>query len=94
MPSFKAKKVIASLLKKGFTQDDSHHHYYEFWHNGQLVSRTYTSHSGEDINDYLVSAMRKQCYMNKAFFIEFVKCTKSKEDYIKLLLDEKLITKA
>lgn len=91
MPSFKAKKVITSFLKKGFVKDESHHHYYEFWYNGTLVARTYSSHSGEDINDYLISAMRKQCNMDKAFFIEFVKCTKSREDYIQLLIDQNLI---
>jgi len=76
MPSLKAKKVVANLLKKGFINDESHHHYYEFWHNGKLISRTYTSHGGEDINDHLISAMRKQCNMEKDFFVEFVKCTK------------------
>ena len=91
MSSLPAKKVIASLLKKGFIASDSHHHYFEFWYNGQLVSRTYTSHSGGDIDDYLISAMRKQCCMDKAFFMEFVKCTKSEEDYIKVLADQKLI---
>jgi hypothetical protein len=94
MPSFKAKKVNGSFLKKGFRKDDSHHHYFEFWYNGKLVARTYTSHNNEDINDYLISAMRKQCNMDKSFFMEFVKCTKSKEDYIKLLIDQGLIAKA
>jgi len=29
--------------------------------------------------------------MDKDFFIEFVKCTKSKEDYIKILVDQNLM---
>ena len=29
--------------------------------------------------------------MDKTFFIDFVKCTKSEEDYIKVLIDQKLI---
>jgi predicted RNA binding protein YcfA (HicA-like mRNA interferase family) len=93
MPSFKAKKVSASLLKKGFTREEKHHHYYEFWYDGKLVAKTYSSHSNEDIDDYLLSAMRKQCNMNKDFFIEFIKCTKSREEYIQLLIDQNIISK-
>jgi len=91
MASLKAKKVIASLLKKGFIEDDNHHHYFEFWHNGILISRTYTSHNSQDINDYLIAAMRKQCNMDKDFFLEFVDCIKTKEDYIQLLKNSKLL---
>jgi predicted RNA binding protein YcfA (HicA-like mRNA interferase family) len=91
MPSFKARTVNASLLKKGFTKEEGHHHYYEFWHNGKLIARTYSSHSGKDIDEYLISAMRKQCNMDKNFFLEFVKCSKSREDYLNLLIDQKLI---
>lgn len=85
MASLKATKTKQSLIKKGFIQTDSHHHYFEFWHKGKVIATTYTSHNSEEINDYLIKAMSKQCLMDKMFFIEFIKCTKSKEDYIKLL---------
>lgn len=85
MALLKATKTKQSLKKKGFIQDDSHHHYFEFWHQGKVIATTYTSHNGEDINDYLIKAMSKQCLMDKSFFVEFIKCTKSKDDYIKLL---------
>jgi len=91
MASLKAKKVVASLLKKGFVKDECHHHYFEFWHMGNLVARTYTSHNNEDINDFLISTMRKQCLMEKEFFLEFVKCTKTLQDYIQLLSDNNQI---
>lgn len=80
-----AKKSISNLLKKGFVKSDSHHHYYEFWHEGKLIAKTYTSHNGQDLNEYLIGSMSKQCIMPKKFFIEFAKCTKSSADYVKLL---------
>lgn len=90
MASLNAKTVIANFLKKGFIKVDhhSHHRYYEFWYENKLITRTYTSHNSESIDDYLIGSMRKQCKMDKAFFIEFAKCTKSKEDYIALLKKE------
>ena len=85
MAVLKATKTKQSLKKKGFTQDNSQHHYFEFWHEGKVIATTYTSHNNEDIDDYLIKAMSKQCLMDKPFFVDFVKCTKSKEDYITLL---------
>ena len=93
MASFKARKVKSSLLKEGFVEVQSHHQYFEFWHNGQFILKTYTSHSGEDINAYLASAMSKQCEMDKPFFVEFIECTKSREDYVAMLLTKNIITR-
>ncbi|MDI9363724.1 MAG: hypothetical protein QM541_02145 [Flavobacterium sp.] len=85
MAVLKATKTKQSLMKKGFIQDNSHHHYFEFWHNGKVIATTYTSHNNEDIDDFLIKAMSKQCLMDKPFFVEFIKCTKSQDDYITLL---------
>lgn len=88
MAVLKATATKKSLKKKGFIQDDSHHHYFEFWHDGKVIATTYTSHNNEDIDDYLIKAMSRQCLMDKPFFVEFVKCTKSREDYISLLISK------
>ena len=88
MAVLKSNSAKKSLRKKGFTQDESHHHYFEFWHDGKIIATTYTSHNNEDIDDYLIKAMSKQCLMDKPFFIEFIKCTKSKDDYIELLISK------
>ncbi|KAA3439900.1 hypothetical protein [Rufibacter hautae] len=82
------KKAISNLLQKGFIKESSHHHYYEFWHDNKLVARTYSSHNGQELNDFLIASMAKQCGMPKKFFIEFAKCTKSKEDFINLLKEK------
>lgn len=91
MASLKAKKVIANFVEKGFIKINSHHRYYEFWYESKLITRTYTSHNSETIDDYLIGSMKKQCKMDKAFFIEFANCTKSKDDYIALLKKEGFI---
>ena len=91
MPVLKPQKILSALLKKGFIDDNSHLHYYEFWHNGQLVARTYTSHSAREIDDYLISAMSKQCKMDKQFFLAFINCTKLKDDYLELLKIKNII---
>ncbi|HCN84957.1 MAG TPA: hypothetical protein DIT07_15270 [Sphingobacteriaceae bacterium] len=85
MASLNTKKTIASLTQKGFVLNNTHHQYYEFWHDGKLIAQTYTSHSGDTLNDYLIGSMKKQCKMEKNFFIDFAKCTKTKDDYLKVL---------
>ena len=83
-----ARKVTKNLLKKGFELRESHHHYFEFWHEGKLIAKTRSSHNNQGINDYLIKSMASGCQMPKKFFIEFCKCTKNKEDYIELLLEK------
>lgn len=85
MASLNTKKTIANLTQKGFVLNNTHHQYYEFWHAGKLIAQTYTSHSGDTLNDYLIGSMKKQCKMEKNFFIDFAKCTKTKDDYLKVL---------
>lgn len=85
MASLDTKKALSNFLKKGFILNESHHHYYEFWHDGKLIAQTYASHSGKTLDDYLISAMRKQCKMEKNFFIEFAKCTRSQAEYVLIL---------
>jgi len=91
MASLNAHKTVSSLLKKGFVQDDTHHHIFKFWHNGKLIAKTHTSHNDQDIYDGLISAMSKQCKMDKPFFIEFAKCDKTHGDYLKLLSGKGLL---
>lgn len=91
MAVLNGKKTLKNLLKKGFIKRESDHHVLEFWHDGIMITKTKTSHNGQDINDGLIDAMHKQCRVPKQFFVEFAKCTKSKEDYIKKLKEDKII---
>lgn len=94
MASLKGKKTTQNLLKKGFTKSEGDHHFFEFWHNGVLITKTRTSHNSQDINDHLIKAMSSQCRVDKDFFQEFAKCTKSKDDYIDKLTYNGIIKKA
>jgi predicted RNA binding protein YcfA (HicA-like mRNA interferase family) len=93
MAVLNGKKTRQNLLNKGFVEIQSHHHMLEFWHDGVCVTKTHTSHNGEDIHDGLISSMGKQTRMGSQFFKAFAKCDKSKDDYIKLLEDLKIIRK-
>ena len=63
------------------------HVWLEFWHNGKMTTqRTKISHgSDKDLGDFHIKMMAKQTSMSKSFFIEFAKCSKSKDDYVKHL---------
>ena len=91
MASFKADKVQKNLSKKGFSCVSGHHHFFEFYYNEKLIVSTRTSHNGQDIDDYLISAMSKQCKVRKDFFKELVTCTKTQNDYEEELRQQGLI---
>ena len=88
-----SKKTNQNLLKKGFSESEGDHHFFEFWHNGIFVTKTKTSHNNQDITDNLIKSMSHQIKVEKNFFIEFAKCKKSKEDYIKKLIENGIIKK-
>lgn len=79
------RKAEKALIKKGFVKVDTHHHYFEFVHEGKVVVRTRMSHNNQEINNYLISAMSKQCQVNKEDFLNLINCPLSQEGYIKKL---------
>jgi hypothetical protein len=85
MAVFQAKKVENSLRKKGVSVNDTHHHFFEFWHNGKFILKTKTSHNGQDIDDYLIRQMYAQCKLSKEQFLDLINCPLSKEQYINIL---------
>lgn len=85
------KNTQKNLLKKGFQLSESHHHFFEFWHNGILVTKTKTSHNNQDITSGLISAMSLQCKVSNEFFKKFARCEKSKDDYVAELKKSKII---
>jgi predicted RNA binding protein YcfA (HicA-like mRNA interferase family) len=91
MAVLKAKTTIKHLTKKGFTQFEGDHHWFEFWHNGVFITRTKTSHNDQDIHDKLIGLMSKQCRVSSSFFKDFATCKKSKEEYIAELQSNNVI---
>jgi hypothetical protein len=85
MATLDPRKTEAALLKKGFVIANNDHHYYEFWHNGKVVARTRMSHNDQEINNWLIGQMKKQCLLEKNDFMNLIKCPLSKEAYLKKL---------
>lgn len=89
MSTLDHETTLSNLKRKGFTEPSNKskdHIRLEFWHGGKLTrAKTKLSHNKQDINDYLISAMSKQICLTKKQFIEFSKCTLSKEQYEEIL---------
>lgn len=82
---FSATQTKQSLLKKGFKIDNTHHHYYIYYYDGKIVARTKLSHNDQEVNDSLISKMRKQCQISKNDFINLINCPLDEKGYIEIL---------
>src|SRR5262245_33867465 len=80
--TFSAKQTKQSLLSKGFRSEEGHHHFFTYYYKGKMVARTRMSHNNEDINDYLIAQMRKQCQLSKDEFIDLINCPLDENGYI------------
>ena len=92
MAALQAQKTMRNLLSKGFIKAGGDHQYLEFWHNGKYVLQTFCSHNDQDINDYLIAKMKKQCHLGKDDFLDLANCPLSEEEYIKKLIDKGTLT--
>lgn len=61
-------------------REESHHTYFDFFHEDMLVASTYVSRGagGNDLDDYLLGEMAGQIGVSKYTFVEMVRCTKDK----------------
>lgn len=87
MASLNSKKVGRNLMNKGFVKSPGDHQYLEFWHNGKYVLQTFCSHNDQDINDFLIAKMKKQCFLSKEDFLDLANCPLSEEQYVQKLVD-------
>jgi hypothetical protein len=82
-------KIESALLRKGFIQDDTHHHYYIYRNiSGQKTAkRTRMSHGTayKTIGDPLLGEMARQLGLVKKQFLELVDCTLDQQGYEKLV---------
>jgi hypothetical protein len=86
MATLKAKEVESNILKKGFVKLNNDHKRFWLVVDGKTIGiRTFTSHNGQDINDYLQSQMAKQLKITKKEFADFAACKLSESDYINIL---------
>ena len=81
-----------SLLKKGFIEvQKTKHIHYVFWYKGKRICETRMSRNNQDLNDYLLSAMKDQLFLDKTDFIDLIDCPLSEENYIKILAAKNLL---
>ena len=91
--TYKQKTVEKSLKKKGVLQDDKHHHYFHYHDLSGRKTRvyTYTSHGSQDIDDYLIGKMAKQCCISKPQFKQLIDCPLKQPDYESILIAKGII---
>lgn len=79
----RTRDVEAGLTGKGFRQANSHHRFFVYYTIKGKKSRirTKTSHSGKDLDSYLIRQMAKQCGLTKADFLKLVDCPLSRPAY-------------
>ena len=76
-------EVESALLGKGFLQDNSHHKYfiYHSLSGKKTMARTKTSHGSDDLDDYLLGEMARQCFLTKKQFLDLVNCPMQRPQY-------------
>ena len=87
------KKVRQNLLKKGFIEKQGTKHIlYKFEPYGIMTEiQTKMSRNDQDLNDYLLDQMKKQLYLDKKDFFDFIDCPLSEADYIKILKNKNIL---
>lgn len=86
----RAKRVVETgLQNKGFRLENSHHRFFIYYtQQGEKTAvRTRTSQGGNELDDFLLGQMAKQCHLTKPAFLELVDCTLDQAAYEKRLSD-------
>ena len=92
MTSRKTRKIDASLTKKGFVREDSHHIYYKFCIDGKVTSvYTYVSHGNQEVDSYLLRQMADQIGLNVDEFKQFIDCHLDREHYMEIIRQKGII---
>jgi len=75
--------------KLGLQARDAKHHYAYFVHNGVTVARTMRSHGN---NKFLPEhSIRKQLHLSSSEFRELIGCSLQLDDYVKILMEKRII---
>ena len=88
------RDVISNLKKKGFVDSkQTHHDYLTYKTNEGKISSvyTYTSHSGKEIADSILSQMAKQCKLTRTQFLKLIDCTMNQQEYELELKNQSLL---
>jgi len=95
MPTYKTRKIVSSLKKKGFNpkKGKSKHIKYTLYVNGKKTSIfTWVSHGLDEYNDQLLNAMRKELSLESNQELnDLIECPMSAEALISLLVERNKI---
>ena len=88
MASRAAKRIVRSLVTKGFRFKDAHHRLLELYVDGAPTGiTTFLSHGSPDYGDELLARMSRQLKLSKARLLELVDCSLDEAGYVQLLHD-------
>jgi hypothetical protein len=89
MPTYKTRKIAASLTKKGFSpkKGKSKHIKYTLYVNGKKTSIfTWISHGLDEYEDRLLNAMKKELHLESNRELDdLIECPMSAESLVSLL---------
>lgn len=86
MTTVKVRRVAKALTAKlEFERHDSHHRIYRLFLNGQLVARTFISHSQRELADFHIGQMAKQMRLSRQEFLAAVECPLDRDTYYDLI---------
>lgn len=88
MTSRRSRDMMRSFVSKGFLRSENDHHWFAYFHNGKKTSiRTKISHDSRDYGDELLSKVSRQLKLSKNQLLDLIDCPMSKDEYLKLLMD-------
>lgn len=80
---------MASLSRKGFQREDTHHHVFHLLVDGKRSSiRTHISHGVPEYGDTLLSQVKKQMRLSKRQLEDFINCPLSEQAYREILIEQ------
>jgi hypothetical protein len=89
MPTYKTRKIVASLTKKGFApkKGKSKHIKYTLYVSGKKTSIfTWISHGLDEYEDRLLNAMKKELHLESIRELDdLIECPMSAESLVSLL---------
>lgn len=89
-----AKKTLKNLYNKGFITAEGRcvdHYHLAFVYDDVVILRTKISHNTDDLGDFLIAQMSKQCNLKKNDFLDLARCPLSQENYEEKLRKSSLI---
>jgi hypothetical protein len=84
--TLKTRQVDQALITKlGFERHDSHHRIYRLYLDGQLLARTFISHSQRELTNFHIAQMARQMRLSRQEFLAAVECSLDRDEYYALI---------